>query len=160
MDSLGKPKNTEEMLEEIKKLELKIQQYERQISKNRKALMALIDQEEAERLLLEVGEGDEENLQRLIKQVDNAMDEKSYNKQCERTLKKLNQTMVSIKESLAEAPKLYSADKTQNKPITKSKKAGKYKKSRKSKKRKNIKKSKKNKKRAANFNSYKKSKKR
>ena len=47
MDSLGKPKNTQEMQEEISKLEIKIQQYQRQIDINREVLKRMLTEAES-----------------------------------------------------------------------------------------------------------------
>ena len=129
MDSLEKAKNTQEMLEEIKKLEVKIEQYQRQINKNREVLKNMLTEAETTT--------NDERKQELIQRIEGSIE---YNKKFIKAMEKAAEQAKLSKESLDQAPALYNAPVA---PTAKAKKGGKRKKTRKRKKTKKTRKHKK-----------------
>tara|TARA_A100001011_G_C14275343_1_gene828944 strand:+ start:1690 stop:2097 length:408 start_codon:yes stop_codon:yes gene_type:complete len=135
MDSLEKAKNTQEMLEEIKKLEVKIEQYQRQINKNREVLKNMLTEAETTT--------NDERKQELIQRIEGSIE---YNKKFIKAMEKAAEQAKLSKESLDQARALYNAPVAPTfkpKSTAKAKKGGKRKKTRKRKKTKKTRKHKK-----------------
>lgn len=128
MNSLRVPLTDKEMITEISKLETKIQQYQTQINKNREVLKKMLT--EAEGL-----PPNDERKQQLVQQIEASM---KFNKKFIKAMEKAKELATLSKDSLAEAPTLYTAAKvpTSKPKFTSSnrKNGGKSKKSRKTKK--------------------------
>ncbi len=117
MDKLSKPKTSNEMEEELKKLQATQVQIATQVQKNRNSIERVLTQ--AERT------SDENERKTLVERVDRAME---FNKQYIRRLEETNNIINLTIKSLSEAPNLYKPETIPNHLPPKPKTGGKSKK--------------------------------
>ena len=132
MNILGKPKDKQEMIQEIERLKILAQQYLKQIIKNRESIGNMLNEAE--------NTDNEPRKQELIIRADRAI---QFNNKFLKALKDTENQIELSKKSLSDAPGLYIKQSLPTTKITKTtRKGGKYKKSKISKKSKKVKKSK------------------
>ena len=103
MNTLGKSRNTSDMKEEIKNVELKIQEYNRQIKKNKEIIFKMVaEAEEAKK------KGNINRKEELIKRIEGSI---KFNQTYVKALHNSLIDLTNLKKSIKEAAKLYSADR-------------------------------------------------
>ena len=103
MNTLGKSRNTSDMKEEIKNVELKIQEYNRQIKKNKEIIFKMVSEaEEAKK------KGNINRKEELIKRIEGSI---KFNQTYVKALHNSLIDLTNFKKSIKEASKLYSADR-------------------------------------------------